>query len=258
LLDGYAGRPATQRQVHGAISRLYAWGRRVELVAINPTADIETTTAPACERVLTLPELAKVWRAADQLDPLYRDLVHLMILTGQRRGEVAGMRWGEIDLARALWTLPGGRTKARRQHVVPLSATAAAILKARQKAFQRRLAGELVLSTSSRDGKGGAQVSGWNWLKDELDQRSGIAGWRLHDFRRSLVTIMADKAGGDVAVLDSLLNHASSATRGGVTGVYQRAILVEPMRKLTAAWDALISQAIKPIGKRAVRQRRKG
>jgi hypothetical protein len=60
LLDGYAGRPATQRQLHGAISRLYAWARRSELVAIDPAADIETTTAAPRERVLSLVELGMV------------------------------------------------------------------------------------------------------------------------------------------------------------------------------------------------------
>jgi integrase len=126
--------------------------------------------------------------------------------------------------------------------VVPLSVTAVAILKA------RRQGGDLVLPATSRDGKGIAQVSGWNWLKRELDQRSGVAGWRLHDFRRSLVSIMAEKAGGDVAVLDSLLNHAASATRGGVIGVYQRAILVEPMRKVMTLWDDLLRNALGPAG----------
>jgi integrase len=242
VLDDYIGQPSVHRRMHGAIHRMYVWARRSELVAGNPTGDIETRTDAARERVLALAELAAIWSAAGQLDPLYRDVIQLLILTGQRRAEVAGMRWCEIDLGQALWTLPSERTKARRQHVVPLSATAVAILRARWQQ-QAEHPSDLVLPTTSRDGKRVAPVSGWNWLKRELDQRSGIAGWRMHDFRRSLVTIMADKAGGDVAVLDSLLNHAASATRGGVVGVYQRAILLEPMRKLMAGWDELIQQA---------------
>jgi integrase len=102
---------------------------------------------------------------------------------------------------------------------------------------------DLVLPTLSRDGKTIAPVSGWNWLKRELDQRVEIPSWRLHDFRRSLVTISAEH-GADVAVLDSLLNHASSATRGGVIGVYQRATLLEPMRKLMALWNGLLAGAL--------------
>jgi integrase len=246
LLNNYTQRPATYRQLHGAIGRLYAWALRQELVSINPAEHVETTTAPARDRVLSLRELAQVWRAAEQLEPLYCDLVHLMILTGQRRAEIAGMTWGEIDLARALWTLPARRTKARRQHAIPLPPFAVACLQARRDAFQRLpRPDDLVLPTVGRDGKAIAPISGWNWLKRELDRRTQIPHWRLHDFRRSLVTICAEH-GADVAVLDSLLNHASSATRGGVIGVYQRATLIEPMRKLMALWNRLLGEAINP------------
>ena len=70
-----------------------------------------------------------------------------------------------------------------------------------------------------------------------------MTGWRLHDFRRSPVTICAEQ-GAEVAVLDSMLNHASGATRGGVIGTYQRATLLEPMRKVMAQWDRLLSDEL--------------
>jgi integrase len=244
LLNDYVDQPSAHRRLHGAIKRMYGWARQQELVTNNPTDDIVTTQAPARERVLSLAELAQIWRAAEQLDPLYRDLVHLMILTGQRRAEIAGMRWGEIDLARALWILPAARTKARRQHAIPLPDLAVTCLQVRRDAFQRLpRPDDLVLPTIGRDGKEIAPVSGWNWLKREIDRRIGIPPWRLHDFRRSLVTICAEH-GVDVAVLDSVLNHAASATRGGVIGVYQRATLIEPMRKLMALWDKLLTGAV--------------
>ena len=113
-LNVYVDQPSVQRRMHGAIDRMFAWARRSELVANDPAGNIETTTVAARERVLTLAELAMIWHAAGQLDPLYRDLVQLMITTGQRRTEVAGMPWGEVDLATGLWTLPSDRTKATR------------------------------------------------------------------------------------------------------------------------------------------------
>jgi integrase len=253
-LAPYAGQPSVHRRMHGAIHRLYDWAQHRGLVRNAPADRIVTTAAPARERVLSLQELATIWRAAEGLDPLYRDYVHLLIATGQRRAEVAGMTWSEIDLARGLWTLPGARTKARRQHTIPLPALAVRVLQVRQ-----RTAGEdLVLPSRSRDGKVDAPISGWAWLKRELDQRtSELPAWQMHDFRRSLVTHCAEQ-GADIAVLDSLLNHAAAMTRGGIVGVYQKATLIEPMRKLMAVWDKLINQAIKLIGCQAVRQRRKG
>jgi integrase len=168
--------------------------------------------------VLSLAELGRIWRAAETLELLYADAFKLLIATGQRRAEVAGMTWGEIDLAGALWTLPAARTKARRQHALPLP-------------------------TLARDGKSFAPVGGWSWLKRALDRASGVAAWRLHDFRCSLVTICAEH-GAEVAVLDSMLNHASSATRGGVIGTYLHATLLEPMRKLMVMWNGLLSKAL--------------
>jgi integrase len=192
---------------------------------------------------VSLDELARIWRAAETLEPLYRDVVHLLIATGQRRAEVAGITWSETDLARAQWTLPAGRTKARRQHTIPLPQAAVAVLQRRRGASKSPpLPHDLVLPTIGRDGRTIAPISGWNWLKRELDRRSEIVGWRVHDFRRSLVTHCAEH-GADVAVLDTLLNHASSATRGGVVGLYQRATLVEPMRGVIALWDRLLQEA---------------
>jgi integrase len=244
LLNAYVAHPSAHRRLHGAIHRMYAWARSHELVTSRPTDDITTTSPAARERVLSLEELARIWRAAEGLEHVYRDAVHLMVVTGQRRAEVAGMTWGETDLVRALWTLPAARVKARRQHVLPLAPLAVATLQARRGAFQREPAAkDLVLPTIARDGKGIAPISGWNWLKRELDRRSGVTEWRLHDFRRSLVSICAEH-GADIAVLDSLLNHASSATRGGVIGTYQRALLIEPTRKVMALWDGLLREAI--------------
>jgi integrase len=121
-----------------------------------------------------------------------------------------------------------------------------AALQARRGAFQRDPHPDaLVLPTLALDGAGEAPVSGWSWLKRELDRRCGLAGWQMHDFRRSLVTHCAEK-GADIAVLDTLLNHAASVTRGGVIGTYQRATLLEPMREVMALWDRLLTEALEP------------
>jgi len=244
VLNDYIGQPSVHRRMHGAIRGMFAWARQAELVANDPTADIETTTARPRERVLSLEELALIWHAAGDLAPIYRDGIRLMIATGQRRNEVAGMRWGEIDLVRGLWTLPGGRTKARRQHVIPLSPLAVAVLQTRRMALARTPgAGDLALPAISQDGNGVTSFSGFSWVKRAIDRQVKIPAWQLHDFRRSLVTHLAEK-GADVAVLDSMLNHAASVTRGGVIGVYQKASLIEPMRKVMTLWDELLRKAL--------------
>jgi integrase len=252
LLHGCDRQTATQWHLHGTIDRLYRWARRQGLATVNPAAEIETAKPAARERSLTLAELSALWHAAEGLSQPYGDLVHLLIATGQRLNEVAGMTWGEIDLVAGLWTLPGGRTKARRQHIIPLPKLAVALLKARQKARESRAAGSnLVLPTLAMDRTTLVKVNGWSWLKQTLTCESGVTEWRFHDFRRSLVTILAE-SGVNIAVLDSMLNHAASATRGGVIGVYQKATLLEPMRDAMRIWNRLLENAIAPAEEKVV------
>jgi integrase len=234
LLHDYVGHAATQWNLHGTIGRLYRWARRQGLVPVDPSAAIEIGKAAARERSLSLAELSAIWHAADALDPRHRDAVRLLMATGQRRGEVDGMRWSEIDLVQALWTLPAGRTKARRQHIIPLPALAVALLKARQKACE---------SGAKNDDRVLPVCLNWDRAKQALDRDSQVRGWVMHDFRRSFVTILAER-GINIAVLDSMLNHAASATRGGVIGVYQKATLMEPMKHATKLWNRLLDNAL--------------
>jgi integrase len=81
------------------------------------------------ERVLNDQELAEIWRAADGAAEPYSTIIRLLILTGQRRGEVAGMSWAELSDDLATWTLPGERTKNHVVHTVPLSPLARKILR---------------------------------------------------------------------------------------------------------------------------------
>jgi integrase len=243
---GNPGRPGARHNMLGVIRRMYRWGQRNDLVAVDPTQHIASAKPRARERVLSLDELAHIWHAAEKLTPLGRDGIRLLILTGQRCSEVAGMTWAELDLDKALWTQPSNRNKARRQHVVPLPPTAVAIIQARRAAFIREPATEdLVLPSLTRDGTRIVPIRDWQYFKKEIRHIINSDDWVLHDFRRSIVSNCAE-AGGDLAALDSILNHASSATRGGVVGVYQRAVLLEPMRKMMTLWDNLLSAAINP------------
>jgi hypothetical protein len=78
-------------------------------------------------------------------------------------------------------------------------------------------------------------------VAERLREASGRAHWRLHDVRRSAVSTMAEH-GVPFEVADALLNHAQSATRGGLTGVYQKAKLLEPMRNAVAVWETALSR----------------
>ena len=115
----------------------YGWAVKRGAVRVNPFAGlpIEESIAKR-ERVLSDQELAEVWRAAGDALPPYSTIVRLLILTGQRRGEVAGMTWGELSDDLTTWSLPGERTKNGVPHTVPLSERARHLLKAVQRQRQ--------------------------------------------------------------------------------------------------------------------------
>ena len=189
----------------------------------------------ARDRVLGMDELVSIWRSAEALGEPWSSFLRVLILTSQRRSEVAHMRRDEVDLAAGEWTLPADRTKNGKPHTVHLSSAASALIAA----MIDRRPGAFVFSTTltkpifSFSGK----------LKDRLDEISGVSGWRLHDFRRTFATQLADQ-GVDIATADRILNHSAAATMGGVLGVYQRAELLEPRRRAMDLWAGLIDEAV--------------
>ena len=113
------GRPSHGRVKRGA-------------VRANPFADLAVDKSIAKrERVLSDTEIAEIWNAAGSAASPYGTIIRLLILTGQRRGEVAGMAWDEISDDLATWTLPGERTKNGAAHTVPLSVHGRAIFSGR-------------------------------------------------------------------------------------------------------------------------------
>ncbi|MDP9087018.1 MAG: integrase family protein, partial [Pseudomonadota bacterium] len=127
----------TERSTSAAV-KAHKWLRKMFLWAVDrgdiSASPMEGMAAPGTDgqrtRVLTGTELRAVWTAAGQLGEPYTSFVKMLLLTGQRLREVAGMRWPEIDLAKAQWVIPAERTKNQREHLCPLSPLAVAILKA--------------------------------------------------------------------------------------------------------------------------------
>ena len=141
------------------------------------------TKEVARDRVLTDLELTQVILAARKIGGPYGGIVELLALTGQRREEVAGSTWDEIDLNQRIWVLPKARTKNAKQHTVHLSAQAIAILKRMKKQ------GRFVFSVH-----GITPFQNFSLAKRELDGMSGVKDWRLHDLRRTCVSGMARSA----------------------------------------------------------------
>ena len=95
----------------------------------SPVTGTESREEVARDRLLTDDEIRVIWVALDADD--YGDIIKLLVLTGCRRQEIGGLRWGEVDLDRGLVSLPAERAKKGRPHVIALSTPAVEILQAR-------------------------------------------------------------------------------------------------------------------------------
>jgi integrase len=209
---------------------MYRWAEGIGRIATIPAFPPKVLKIePSRDRVLSLRELRAIWAAAEAMGE-YGIIVRLLMLTGQRRSEVSGMRWSELDLDRALWVLPGARTKNKQAHQVPLARQAVALLEGRQRPKGR----ELVFG--QEDGAFG----GWSRCKGRLDALCGFSDWTLHDLRRSFVTHLAE-LGIAPHVIEAAVNH-QSGHKGGVAGIYNRAVYAPEKAKAMQQWaDHLMS-----------------
>ena len=216
-------------RARASLSALFSWAMRQGLADHNPVVGTNKGEEKSRDRILTDAELAAVWIACKADD--YGRIVRLLILTGQRREEVAGIANDELDLERALWLIPSERTKNKLEHEVPLSDPAVGILQA----VTRRDGRALLF------GAGKGSYAGWSHAKTALDGRIVEAGvkilpWRVHDIRRTVATGMAE-LGILPHVIEAVLNHVSGH-KAGVAGIYNHARYRPEKRQALDRWAA--------------------
>jgi integrase len=123
------GSPVMAARTGTYLCACYEWAVKRGTLASNPFAKLPRPKTPSRERTLTDAEIAAVWRAAEKLG-VFGAIVRALVLTGQRRDEVASMTWDELSPDLSTWTIPGSRTKNHATHIVGLSRQAQAIVAA--------------------------------------------------------------------------------------------------------------------------------
>jgi integrase len=215
---------ARARAMYACLSKMFSWLVQHRRVEKNPCAGVHRPDASvARDRVLTDGEMAKFWSAASAERADVSALLKILLLTGCRLNEVAGMRRTELSADGSAWAMPGTRTKNRRPHIVPLPPLA------RELIASVPCAGELIFTTTGRK-----PVSGWSKVKRRLDSRMNIPPWRLHDLRRTAATGMAE-LGISPHIVEAALNHVSGA-KAGVAGTYNRAAYAAEKKAALERW----------------------
>jgi integrase len=189
-------------------------------------------------------EIVEVWQAFGAEGGAFCDLFKLLLLTGQRRGEVVGMRRAELfelDGDKPTWEIPGDRTKNGRPHSVPLAPQAVKIIDARPEIGE---AGLLFTTT------GKTPISAFSKTKERVDGRiarrreeaglSPMPDWTLHDLRRTMVTLMNERLSIAPHVVESCVNHISGGAKAGVAGVYNKALYLTERRAAMSAWAGFV------------------
>jgi integrase len=200
------------RSMYAALSSMFTWAEKHRKVTANPCRGVHPPgPARARDRVLSDSEIVSLWHAAEAERPEFGNIIKLLVLTGSRLNEIAGMFWPELSEDCRTWTIPSGRTKNKRAHMVPLPELARGLL------GQHRGSGYVFTTNNGR-----TRVGSFNTIKKRLDDRMRPAQpWRIHDLRRTAATGMAT-LGIAPHVIEACLNHVSGA-RAGVAGVYNRA-----------------------------------
>jgi len=150
----------------------------------------------------------------------------MLILTAQRLNEVAGMRWSQVDAAKAVWSLPAESTKAIRGHEIPLTPLALSVL-----AAIPRTQSDFVFPARGKDGA----MSGFNKRKAKLDRLSNTVGWTQHDIRRTVATGMA-RLRVDPHIVERLLNHKIGSI-SAVGKIYNQFGYLDEQREALIKWS---------------------
>jgi integrase len=238
------GGPGAARLGYSVLSRFFGWCVHEGMVPVSPlTGTRPPTLLPSRERVLSDREIANLWAATESIPAPFGPMFRILLLTGQRRDEVAQMRWSELDLDAGLWVMPSQRTKNGKSHAVPLTELAVAIIRSVPRLVDEA-SGKLspfVFTTT-----GSSPVSGFSKAKARLDRemsaRAQVDGlspdWRLHDIRRTVASGMA-RLGQPIHVVEAVLNH-QSGTISGVAAVYIRHNFLEEKRVALEEWASLV------------------
>ena len=229
LLDGLPVRPATTKlQTYLATS--LNWCVDAGLLEASPMARMRKRCPYRPRtRVLDVNELSVLGR---NLDPPgkcpFSDIVRLLTLTAQRRGEIAGLTWGQISSNRLRWEI----TKNGTAHEVPLVASGLQLIDR----YKAKRGGDPPVFE---------HFCGWSRRKERLDKRSGVRDWTLHDLRRTIATHLGDLGGpGAVVLIERILNHRLGSRSGlsGVASIYQRNQFHKEAEELLASWERMLKQ----------------
>jgi integrase len=236
-----AGAPVVANRVASLLSKMFSFALDRDLINASPAVRIPRPIVEhSRDRVLSEDELRTIWGDCDALSPAMSSFYKLRLLTAQRGGEVATMRWRDVDLHSGWWTIPSAVAKNKLAHRVPLSGTALGILE------ELRATADQVLAAQAAAGrKIEAPVYALEGARGKRQQAEaaavfGVEDFRGHDLRRTAASMMAS---GGIArlTISKILNHVERS----VTATYDRHSYDPEKRAALDWWDAELARIVR-------------
>jgi len=221
-------RPVMANRTLAVLSKFFNWLCQRDVIPASPCVGVARPAEEhARERVLDDAEIHRLWLACEAIGGAAGSCIKLLLLTGQRRGEIAHLKWDEVK--GNLLELPGARMKGKQTHIVPLSTQAAAIIESLPRI------GDYVFGESP--------VTHFHRIKQQLDAHMGkTAPWVVHDLRRTAASGMA-RIGIAVPTIEKTLAHRSGTFRG-IVGTYQRHTFVPEMTVALQRWADHVAHVV--------------
>lgn len=229
--------PIMANRVHSTLRLILNYAVREERLEVNPLAGLDKPAysgrrEPTRERYLSQDEIRLVWKALDEERPLMASYFRLLLLLGTRKRETLNMRWSDLDLDEALWTIPNADAKTGNTLEVPLSPQAVRVVEG-----LRVLNGHKPHVFTSHTGE---PVLNPNRAKLRISKRSKVQ-FRIHDLRRTVATHLA-RIGTRSETVSAILGHVVGGS--ATTRIYERWARLPEKRAALERWAVELDRIV--------------
>jgi integrase len=235
------GKDTMSNRIRAALKAFTRWAFERDFVDIDIGSRLpKALSEKPRERTPSIEEVRTIWAASSGMGELWGPFIRLLILTGQRRGEICNLRWSEVDLINGVISKKSAETKNGQPHKTHLSSIALYEL---QKLAARKN-GVFVFTTT-----GATPVSGISRMKKRLDALLGdnFEAWTFHDLRRAMASALCER-GYSEAVVDRILNHqAVGSAPSAVSLVYNTAQHLPERAAALDAWSEIVTSELGSI-----------
>lgn len=231
--------PTNANRLHSILSKMFNEAIEDGLLAKNPIKGMDKLSNENSRDVrYSDKEIKDIWDAISDEHPSMKGLLKTLLITGQRLGETSRMRWEDVDLENALWTIPKSETKGDRTHDVPLPRMALKLIQE-----MKSMDSEYVFPSIQDNQK---HLSHFFNAMERIREITGLKDFRIHDLRHIAATGMIE-VGVDFIHVGKVLNHKELARENAITSRYINTDFKDQKKRALDVWAGKLTEIISPL-----------